>query len=221
MEEVTRRALARSRTLLERVVEVEEKRQESGVSLFEVNDIASRAANLIHGIAGSRSAYAENLRAALKHKAALGQFLAVAGVVQAFHLDLGEGNLRNLRHEVEAVVVSEIIDQAKKLLRTKGVHPAPAVIVACAGVEEFLRNWCVEQSISIPEKQRSISRFAAELRAAGQISLPVERRVQSWADYRNDAAHGDKWSSITPEIAQRLVKEVEDFILENRHVLGA
>ena len=46
------------------------------------------------------------------------------------------------------------------------------------------------------------------------------RRVQSWADYRNDAAHGARWEKITPEIAERLVKEVEDFLVDNRHVLG-
>lgn len=92
--------------------------------------------------------------------------------------------------------------------------------MACAGVEEFLRNWCEAKEISIPEKQRSLSKFAAELRAAGHIALPVERRISSWADYRNEAAHGANWEKITQEIANRVVREIEEFVLENREVLG-
>ena len=42
----------------------------------------------------------------------------------------------------------------------------------------------------------------------------------SWADYRNDAAHGDKWNQITPEIANRVLKEIQDFVIENGTVLG-
>ena len=180
--DTAKQALRRSRLLLEAIVKIEEERSEKGVSLFQVNDLATRAANLVHGIAGPRSVYAENLRAALKQKHAVNQYFAVAGVIQAFHLDLGDGNLRNPRHEVEAVVVSEIVTQSRKLLRARGVHPAAAVIVACAGLEEFLRHWCEAKSITVPEKQRSISRFAAELRGAEQIPLPVDRRIQSWAD---------------------------------------
>jgi len=210
----------RSIDLLEAVQKVEQERQKTGVSLFQVNDLASRGANLIHSVAGSKSSYAENMRNALKQKSTAGQFLAVAGVLQAFHLDVSHGHLVNIRQEVEAVVVSEIISQARKLSRTKGVHPAAAVIVACAGLEEFLRNWCEQKNISVLEKQRSLSRFAQELRGAGYIDLPVERRISSWADYRNDAAHGANWGKITQEIANRVIHEIEEFVLEHRHILG-
>jgi len=171
-------------------------------------------------LVSSKSVYAENLRNALKHKSSASQFLAIAGVLQALHLDLSKGHLINIRHEVEAVVVSEILTQARNLLHTKGVHPAAVVIVVCAAVEEFMRNWCEEKGINIPEKQRSISKFAQELRANSHIPLPVERRITSWADYRNNAAHGANWEKITQETANRLVREVEDFIIENRAVLG-
>lgn len=210
----------RSVELLKAVTKIEERREKDGVSLFQVNDIASRAANLIHSTTGARSVYADNLRSAMKVKSTVGQYFAVAGVLQAFHLDLSNGYLINIRHEVETEVVSEILSQAKKLGRSKGVHPAAVVIVAGAAVEEFLRNWCAEKGISIPEKQRSIGRFAQDLRTAGHIALPVERRVQSWADYRNEAAHGSGWNKITPEIADRMLHEIEEFLVENRQVLG-
>lgn len=211
---------ARSVELLKDVQAIEAERATAGVSSFHVNDLASRGANLIQSAVGPKSVYLENIRNAQKQSTTVGRFLSVAGVLQGFHKDLANGHLINIRQEVEAVVVSEILTQARKLSKTKGVHSAPVVMVACAGVEEFLRNWCDIKELKIPEKQRSISKFAAELRAAGHISLPVERRIQSWADYRNDAAHGANWSKITPEIADRVVKEIEDFILESREILG-
>jgi hypothetical protein len=220
MREETKKLTDRSIELLEVIRTIENGRQKKSVSLFQVNDLASRGANLIQSVVGAKSVYLENLRNAHKQKSALDQFLVVAGVLQAFHLDLSKGHLVNIRHEVEAVVVSEILTQAAKLARTKGVHPAASVIVACAGVEEFLRNWCEEKGISIPEKQRSIGKFAAELRAAGHVALPVERRISSWADYRNDAAHGANWEKVTQEIANRVIREIEEFVLENREVLG-
>jgi hypothetical protein len=210
----------RSVDLLEEVQKIENTRQDEGVSYFQVNNLAAQAANLIHSVTGSKSTYAEGIRHALKHKGPVNQWLALVGVLQAFHIDVSKNRLVNIRHEVEAVVVSEILTQARKLLRTKGVHPAAAVIVACAGAEEFLRNWCEEKGVVVPEKQRSLGRFAAELRGCTQIVLPVERRIQSWADYRNDAAHGANWEKITAQIAERVVQEIEGFLVENRHVLG-
>jgi len=220
MSEQQKKIQQRSVDLLTAIEKIENSRQRDGVSLFQVNDIAARGTNLIHSVTGSKSSYAENMRNALKQKSTVGQFLAVAGVLQAFHLDLAHGHLLNLRQEIEAVVVSEILSQAHKMTRTKGIHPAAAVIVACAGAEEFLRNWCEQKGISIPEKQRSLTKFAQELRLASHIDLPVERRICSWADYRNDAAHGANWEKITQEIGNRIIREIEEFVLENRHILG-
>lgn len=220
MTDETQKLIDRSIELLVEVQKLEKSRGTNGVSQFDVNNLASRGANLFQSVAGPKSVYSESMRNAVKQKYTESQFFAVAGVLQAFHLDLTKGHLVNIRHEVEAVVVSEILSQAKKLSRTKGVHPAAAVIVACAGVEEFLRNWCEEKGINIPEKQRSIGKFATELRAHKHIVLPVERRIASWADYRNDAAHGANWEKVTPEIANRVIREIEEFVLENRQVLG-
>lgn len=220
MAEELKMLVERSVELLKEVQQIEKNRIENGVSQFEVNSIASRVANLVQSATGPKSNYSESLRNALKQKTTSSQYLAVAGVLQGFHLDLSKGHLINIRHEVEAVVVSEILTQARKLLSTKGVHPAASVIVACAGVEEFLRNWCEEKNIVVPEKQRSIGKFSSGLRSNKYIELPIERRISSWADYRNDAAHGANWQKITPEIADRVIREIEEFILENRKVLG-
>lgn len=212
----------RSTALLEEAQKISDewRNERSSPSLLKINSLASRGANLIHSVAGTKSVYAENLRNALKREIHSQQFLAIAGVLQAFHLDLSQGYLINIRHEVEAIIVSEILSQAKTLSESKSIHPAAAVIVACAAAEEFLRSWCEEKSIKIPNKQRSISRFAQELRAQNLIDLPIERRIQSWADYRNDAAHGSKWDKMTKKLADRLIHEIEEFIIENSKVVS-
>lgn len=137
--------LRRSVELLEAANKVEETRQADGVGYFQVNNLAAQAANLVHSVTGPKSTYAEGIRHALKHKGPTNQWLALLGLLQGFHIDVSKNRLVNIRHEVEAVVVSEILTQARKLLRAKGVHPAASVIVACAGAEEFLRSWCEEK----------------------------------------------------------------------------
>ena len=217
----TDKLIKRTTKLINDLQDIEKRRQSDGVSQYEVNNLSAQIANLIHSVTGSKSSYAESLRTAHKAKTTVSQYAGVAGVISAFHVDLKEGNLVNLRQEIEAIVVSEIVTQSRKLLKTKGIHPAAAVIVACAGIEEFLRSWCEIKGINIPEKQRSLSRFAKELRANNEIILPIERRIQSWADFRNNAAHGSKWDAITKLTAERIISEIEDFILENQHIVGA
>ena len=221
-EETDKKLIERSSELLKEIQKIERNRKKviNGISPFEVNMLAARGGNLFQSTLGPRSVYDESMKNALKQKTIAGQYAAVAGVIQAFHFDLTAGHLINIRHEIEAVVVSEIISQARKLAGSKSVHPAAAVIVACAGAEEFLRNWCTEKGILIPEKQRSLGRFATELRLGGNFELPVERRIAAWADYRNDAAHGANWNKITAEIADRLIREIEEFLIEYKSVLG-
>lgn len=209
----------RSHELLEGVKALESRRVSEGLSTFELHDLAARVGQLVHSVVGSRSSYADSLRLALKAKTTTTQYLSVVGVLQAFHHDLLAGHLIDLRQEAEAIVVSEILSQAAKLIRTKGVHPAAAIIVACAGLEEFLRNWCVQKGVVVAERSRSIAAFAAGLRKDGALALPEERRVLSWADYRNDAAHGDKWNTITAAIGATLVTEITAFVADNSRVL--
>lgn len=199
----------------------QKKSDEGNNSFFDISDVGAQAAHLITSVTGPKSAYSEAIKHAQKEKLVpAARFAAVVGVLQAFHLDVANGRLSNIRHEVEVVVVNEIVFQAKKLLKTKGIHPAASVLVCCAGLEEFLRSWCEEKSLNIPEKQRSISRYALELRKADAIALPEERRIQSWADYRNDAAHGDNWAKITTDVASSLVGEVEAFLVRYKEVMG-
>ena len=184
-----------------------------------VSALRTRAATLFSSALGPSSVYSENLKGSEKLKGTANQFSAVIGVLQAFMEDASEGFLKSLRHEVEVEVVSEFVDQAKRLAGIKKVHPAASILVVSAGAEEFLRSWCCLLGIEVPINQRSMSRFASELRTAGKLKLPEERRIQAWADYRNDAAHGD-WADLDSKVASRQIREIEDFVLAHSEELA-
>ncbi|BAU49410.1 hypothetical protein SVA_2862 [Sulfurifustis variabilis] len=210
----------RAEALLKDAKSIEERCELGGVGFPEVHEVASRARMLIHAMSGPESAYAESLSDAMKQESCKAQFGALEGVLRALCRDLSDRNLVTFRHEVEMAVIYKILSQAKRLIRAKGTHPSAVVIVACSAAEEFLRNWCEEKGIEVPERQKSIAKFTQALRANGQINLPVEQRVNSWEDCRNDAVRGASWENITQETANRLVREVEEFVMENREVLG-
>ncbi len=210
----------RAKGILDRAVK-RMKKADAGrpVNDMDVSGLEAQVANFIHTVLGRRSSYAESLRTAMKAKSCSDRLKGVFGILSALQDDLADGNLVNIRHQVEAVVVSEILGQAKTLAQTKAVHPAAVAIVACAAVEEFLRNWCQERGVKISKKQRSLNRFAQELRTAGVIKLPDARRIQSWADYRNEAAHGS-WNYVSKKESDRILSEIENFVYEHKDVLG-
>ena len=178
------------------------------------SEVISRATTLLRSVAGPTSSYAIDLAEAKKLYSPREQLRAARGVVSAFKTDFENGEIIDVRQQVEAIVVSEILEQAKKLLnRTTGFHPAAALLVGCVAAEEYLRNWCESIGLSITPPKRSLSLFAEELHKAGVIPLPESRRIQEWSDYRNSAAHGE-WPKITEKIAGRVLHEIQDFLIE-------
>ncbi len=215
-----KKAYSRSAELMLQLQQFEQQRGDAGITLFKVNDFATRAANLVHSVTGSRSVYAEGLRCALKHKTPLEQYFALAGVVQAFHLDLTGGNLDNLRQKIEGEVITDLLQQARRIAAAKGTTPSAVVLLACSAAEEFLRHWCEEQSIKVTEKQRNLARFGKALREAQVISVTQEKRIENWFGFRNDAIKGDKEGRLTLDIATHLMQEVEDLVLEQRDIIS-
>ena len=74
MRHEPKKLVERSVELLEDVQKIEATRAKDGVSLFQVNDLASRGANLIQSVVGPKSVYLENFWNAHKQKTTAGQF---------------------------------------------------------------------------------------------------------------------------------------------------
>lgn len=103
-------------------------------------------------------------------------------------------------------VVSDFLDQANKLLDTKGVHPAAPCVLIGASLEEFLRNWVEEQSLSLGQSKPSLDSYTKVLREAELITKQDFKDITSWAGLRNHAAHGE-WDEVSDKKRVSLMLE--------------
>jgi hypothetical protein len=75
----------------------------------------------------------------------------VSDVLSAFR-DYVEAGLHAAippERQAQLDVVSDFLDQAQKLLESKGVHPASPAVLVGAALEEFLRTWVESEELSI------------------------------------------------------------------------
>jgi hypothetical protein len=103
-------------------------------------------------------------------------------------------------------VISDILDQAQTLLNKNEVHPAAAVTLIGAALEEFLRNWCVDEGLMEDGARESIDRYATALRQSDKITKTDVKDITSWGGRRNNAAHG-YWDEVSDKQAAKLMLE--------------
>lgn len=106
----------------------------------------------------------------------------------------------SIERQAQIDVVSDFLEQAQKLLNTKGVHPAAPCVIIGAALEEFLRNWVEEKNLTITAKNPSIDAYAKALKEADLITTQDMKDITSWAGRRNHAAHGE-WTDVGDKTA--------------------
>ena len=97
----------------------------------------------------------------------------------------------SLIRQAQIDVVSDILEQAQKLLKAKNTHPAAATVLIGATLEEFLRNWIEDEQLPIRSKNPSIDTYAKALKEDDFITKQDFKDITSWAGLRNHAAHGE------------------------------
>jgi hypothetical protein len=167
----------------------------------------SQARELVRATAGERNSFYKGLLAveqnwnldfACKHiESALRAYIAF--------LKTGLAGI-SLQRQAQIDVVSDILEQAQQLIDTKGVHPAAPAVLIGAAVEEFLRNWVEEASITIANRRPGIDAYTSALREAELISKQDVKDLTSWAGVRNHAAHGE-WDQVGDSARVRLMLE--------------
>jgi hypothetical protein len=103
-------------------------------------------------------------------------------------------------------VVSDLLEQANKLLDSKQVHPAAPAVLIGATLEEFLRNWVEAEGVSLGSARPSIDSYTKALREAELITKQDAKDITSWAGIRNHAAHGE-WDEVNDRNRIRLMLE--------------
>ncbi len=117
--------------------------------------------------------------------------------------------------QAEQNIVSDFLDQARTLLSDKKVHPAAAIVLIGATLEEFLRNWIERESLKLGNRKPSISAYADLLSRKGKISKQDIKDILAWSGLRNEAAHGN-WETISSrERAKIMLEGVNLFLRKN------
>jgi hypothetical protein len=105
--------------------------------------------------------------------------------------------------------------QVDRLLRDKQVHVAAPIVLAGAALEEFLRALVTANDLVLARKP-SLPTYADALRKADVITRQDNKDITTWADQRNDAAHGN-FDSLTFDRARLMVDGIELFM--RRHAI--
>lgn len=97
--------------------------------------------------------------------------------------------------KIKIEVVRDYLTQAEQLAEMDEFHPATAVVLAGASLEEFLRNWVENESLLLEVRSPSIDSYAKALRKNELINKQDLKDITAWAGLRNDAAHGN-WLAV-------------------------
>jgi hypothetical protein len=118
--------------------------------------------------------------------------------------------------EAELDLLSDYLSQAQKLLQEKKVHPAAAVMVIGATLEEFLRTWIQESGLTV-EGKPGLKTYADILKKEDLISRQEYRDiVETWGGRRNHAAHGE-WDEVSELREIRIMLEGVNVFMQKHH----
>lgn len=112
----------------------------------------------------------------------------------------------SIERQAQIDVVSDILDQAQRLLASKDVHPAAAAVVIGAALEEFLRNWVEDAGLSVGSRKPGIETLSIVLREGELIAKQDAKDLTAWGGIRNHAAHGE-WDEVSDRARVRNMLE--------------
>lgn len=137
---------------------------------------------------------------------------ALAGMLKNILAEIQAGLVTSLGIEAKGEVLTDLLIMAKQAIKegTKEI----AAVLACAALEDTLKNYAELKGIDVDEKD--MSDIISLLKAQGLIKGPKGKLLGSFVSIRNSAFHA-KWDKIeTPEI-QNIIAFVENFTLKEFH----
>lgn len=135
-------------------------------------------------------------RATLKmtnlHSGSVHLLSEIFGVLQAVKYELENGLLDNIQKLLQADIFADFLEMGEHLLK-EGYKDAAAVIIGSV-LEDTLRKLAVSNDIAIVNekgKHLTIEPLNVELAKKEVYNQLIKKQVTSWADLRNNAAHGN------------------------------
>lgn len=184
----------------------------------ELASITARGGQLIARLYGSDSHYFQTFKTAtqieyfnIMHSSCYRHVADVVGIFKAVEHDIKSGMLTNFRSLIQADVFADFLDMAEHLHR-ESYKDAAAVLLG-AVLEDSLRKVADANGVSILNsngKLLTIDPLNVALAKKGVYNALVQKQITSWANLRNDAAHGhfDKYDSVQ---VQQMLFFVQNF----------
>lgn len=139
----------------------------------------------------------------------------VLGILQSVQHELDNGLIADFAKLIEASVFADFLEMAEYLLQ-EGYKDAAAVLIGGV-LEDTLRK--LADSNGIPTTRANgnpltIDPLNAALAKADAYNKLVQKQITSWANLRNDAAHGN-YEAYTRDQVQMMLLFVQSFAAEH------
>ena len=137
------------------------------------------------------------------HSNSYGMLLEVIGALESIKYELENGLLSDIQKLLQADIFSDFLEMGEYLL-IEGYKDAAAVIIGTV-LEDTLRKLSESNGINTVNpkgKPITIDPLNSELSKTGVYNKLVQKQITSWADLRNNAAHGhfDKYDNKQVEM---------------------
>ncbi len=126
------------------------------------------------------------------HTGNYGQVVQINGVLESIIYELENNLLYKIKKVLQADIFSDFLEMAEHLLK-EGYKDASAVIIGSV-LEDTLRKLCELNGIDIINekgKYLTIDPMNMSLVKADVYNKLIQKQITSWADLRNNAAHGN------------------------------
>ena len=184
-----------------------------GGQLTDVMAWVSRSGHIIHKVGGEDSAYNRAFQAArsaaaftIIHGNHYAHLCEISGALKGLRHALDAGLLQDLRQLLQADIFADFLEMAEHL-HSEGYKDASAVLIGGV-LEDTLRKLSASNNLPLlttTGKPLTIEPLNVNLAKAGIYSPLTKKQVTSWADLRNNAAHGDYDKYTAGEVKQMLL----------------
>lgn len=179
----------------------------------ELLSITARGGQLITRLYGADSHYFQLFQSVTKipifnsmHSNHCRHVSDVVGILKAVEHDVKSGMLTNFRSLIQAEVFADFLEMAEHLLG-EGYKDAAAVLLG-AVLEDSLRKIADTNGVDVlgPNgKPLTLDSLNVSLSKKGVYGPLVQKQITSWANLRNDAAHGHFSKYDSAQVQQMLL----------------
>jgi hypothetical protein len=184
----------------------------------EYSEIVSGTINLLELLYGRDSyktkAFLEQYSACFQKKESMRFILmdladSAQGVLQSIKSEVEAGLVGNIQLQAQGGVFGDFLTLAKNSLNE---NKDVASVLACAALEDALKRYAEQQSLSVSDAD--MSQVINALKSQGLLKDPQAAIVQSYVKLRNKAFHAE-WDKIEKESVNSAIGFTEQFILSN------